>query len=201
MLKKIICIGVILVMAFSFGAGCGPEWALESGFDDKWTNGNPPVFPFQCAYRSDKTEFDLDDVTLTFFYGNIRVTAGTSYTGEFNFIDREELIERTSHIEVYWSQSGEKTIIKTIPPEEFFSDGYVLAGTENGKFIYTHSEVLTIPREIFEDSVNKIALGIRQVHTEEYRILANKTFGFNEGVAVHYKITGNTVKLSAKAFK
>jgi len=175
MIRKIICIGVLLIMAFSFGAGCGPEWALESGFDDKWTNGNPPKSPYQCAYRSDKTEFDLDDVTLTFFYGNIRVTAGTSYAGNnFYSFNREELIEKTSHIEVYWSQSGEDTIIKTISPEEFFSDEYARKG-EGREGMYNHSEVLTIPRELFEIPKKAgyegvIWFGIQEVYKEELHL-------------------------------
>ena len=44
-----------------------PSAGLEVGFDA--SSQGEESLPISCAYRSDKTEFDIDDVTLDFYYG------------------------------------------------------------------------------------------------------------------------------------
>ena len=52
-------------------ASCGNK-GLEAGFYYTSIGNDDAPYPmFRCAYKSDKTEFDINDVTLTFYYGGL----------------------------------------------------------------------------------------------------------------------------------
>ena len=80
-----ICRVLLILMIFSlFVTGCGQNidtnpdndggdpntnvvTVLENGFKPSNDADETPIF--YCAYRSDKTEFNINDVTLDFYYG------------------------------------------------------------------------------------------------------------------------------------
>ncbi len=63
-MKKVAVLGIVLVLLFSL-AGCQKKPGFEIGFGYNWNGGEG----YAVAARSDKTEFDVDDVTIEFYFG------------------------------------------------------------------------------------------------------------------------------------
>ena len=159
---------------------------LEDGFKPSNSAAEAPTL--YCAYKSDKTEFPIDDVTLDFYYG------GYYYQG----IEYE--LENTHDIpsfELYFQDDcGGKFFIKRVE-ENFVSEKYScdIVYDENWyvtEVKFNHSETITIPQEIF---------------TEESGIIYFSVFGTNQrepdpqnkvitGIGFYYKVVGEKVQLS-----
>ena len=163
---------------------------LESGFKKSDAECETPLF--HCAYRSDKTEFDIDDVTLDFYYGGWFSNLGIDYDlRQHNF----------PTFEIYFTNdANDKCFVKRVE-ENLVSEKY------RCKFIYdddwnfielkfNHSESITIPREIFTENEGVIYFAI-------YSKNANHTVPEVEwiaGKAIFYKIIGEKVILSNLPF-
>ena len=153
---------VILMIFCLFVTGCGQNidinpdndskepdanvgTVLENGFKPSNDADETPIF--YCAYRSDKTEFNINDVTLDFYYG------GYYYQGaEYELENAHDF----PSFELYFTDNeGNKFFVKRVE-ENFVSDKY------NCNLIYdndwnvidvdfNHSESITIPKEIFTE--------------------------------------------------
>ena len=178
----------------SFALLCGmrqptPIAREENGLEDGFKPSNCAEAPsLYCAYKSDKTEFPIDDVTLDFYYG------GYYYQGV------EYELENTHDIpsfELYFQDDyGGKFFIKRVE-ENFVSEKYScdIVYDENWyvtEVKFNHSETITIPQEIF---------------TEESGIIYFSVFGTNQrepepqnkvitGIGFYYKVVGEKVQLS-----
>ena len=163
---------------------------LESGFKPSASDETSPYF---AAYKSDKTEFDIDNVTLEFFYGG-------NYSPEIEF----ELEHGSNYP---WFDIGfkndehDRVLIKRVE-ENFVSEKYrcrviLSENRETYEVKYNHSETITIPKEMF---------------TKETGIIWFLTYGENPrdfepkyqslaGTYIHYKIVGDKVFLSNKPFE
>ena len=126
-----ICRVLLILMIFSlFVTGCGQNidtnpdndggdpntnvvTVLENGF--KLSNDADETPIFYCAYRSDKTEFNINDVTLDFYYG------GYYYQGaEYELENAHDF----PSFELYFTDNeGNKFFVKRVE-ENFVSDKY-----------------------------------------------------------------------------
>jgi hypothetical protein len=166
--------------------------ALESGLMLRISSGCEDSSPYFAAYRSDKTEFAIDDVTLTFYFGRIDAHFGYG-NGE----------ETEISIKMFFL-TGERndlkyTYIKKI--DDFYREEYNCYMNRINKktlrIIYNHSEDITVPAELFTEERGRLDLGIVEyivwvdgVIEPQYETL--------QAVAIYYKVTGQTVHLSSE---
>ena len=175
---------LILMMVVLLATGCEqnsplpPEESagtLSVGLEDGFQSSNGDESPrYLCAYRSDKTEFDIDDVTLAFYYG------GYYYNGaEYEL----ENLSDFPYFDLYFSDDGgERYFVKRVE-ENFVSEKYNINFTydENRSVIkrtFNHSEVIRINAKEAEP---------------RFRCIAS--------IGVFYKVIGEKVVLSNKEIK
>jgi len=122
--------------------------ALESGFR-RVLNGiatmQSDAWRRVCAYRSNQTEFDIDNVTIEFFYG-------------FAF--------NKAFIRLY-SSEGQEVLIKEIDEFSYYDyahnvwyDVEISGDRSICHFSYKRSEIIRIPREFFQGEIGGIMIDI-----------------------------------------
>ena len=148
---------------------------------------------FFVAYQSDKKEFDINDVTLEFSYGGrfIHHPDGTvcQYSESYPYFD------------IYFTnEDGGKIFVKRVE-ENFVSEKYncKLILDENRDIVdveFNHSEILTIPKEIFtrEKGIIWISFYGENVSRDPVK------YDWFAGTYIHYKVEGDMVYLSTKEF-
>ena len=185
----------MLINVFAFSA-CN-NGTLESGFKPGSSAPGPSHF---AAYRSDKTEFDIDDVTLDFYYGGY-YPSGIEFT--------KTHAQNYPVFEVYFvdDADGSKYFIKRVE-ENFVSEKYSceLLRDENWyitEIKFNHSETITIPKEIFTKESGKIYFQIHGVNVHEQEQEPEKEPKVHCIVSnyIFYKVTEGKVILSDKEFK
>ena len=201
-----ICWVLLILMIFSlFVTGCGQNdqtnpdqnnegtnagTVLENGFKPSNDADETPIF--YCAYRSDKTEFNINDVTLDFYYG------GYYYQGaEYELENAHDF----PSFELYFTDNeGNKFFVKRVE-ENFVSDKYScdLIYDNDWNVInvdFNHSEAVTIPKEIFTEDVGLIYFSI---YSENAKELESQTKVI-AGIGIYYKVIGEQVVLSNQPF-
>lgn len=164
---------------------------VESGFKP---SSSDEMNPFHCAYKSDKTEFDINDVTLDFYYG-------VSYYESAEYF--RENIWDIPYFEVSFTTDDNKKFVVKRVEENLVSEKYrcEYIRDENLKIIeikYNYCETLTIPAEIFTEESGVIYFGFRgdniRVQDPEHREIGG-------GKAIFYKVKDGKVILSSKRFE
>lgn len=159
---------------------------LESGFD--FSDRGCATTSKSAAYKSEKNEFDIDDVTLEFFFG-----------ADYSYIENQLANgDNYPEFDMYFENGeGDKIHIKHVE-ENFVSEKYSCEFVyENGKrvgVIYNYSETLTVPKEIFTTEkgfVNFALYGVnpRTPRLEYHCIVATRFY---------YKLLENKVVLSSE---
>ena len=163
---------LILLLASAVNFTACRNKGLEAGFDQR---GHVPEF--LCAYKSDKREFDIDDVILTFYYGGNKGIHLPSF-------------------ELYFeNEEGNEYLIKEIKnhnPEQYMvSIEYKrILFIYDGTITFTYGEILKIPKELFVNDKGYIRFCMKSNDVED----------FWSSQIVYYKVKGNTVLLSEKPF-
>lgn len=127
---------VLLISSALTLSSCGNK-GIEAGFEGAGKDMAPL---FACAYRSDKSKFEIDDVTLTFYYG-----------GAFETNVERDRIERFSYptFEIYFVNDEETHILVKRVEENLVSEKYRTWIGRGSKRFFNHSEEFTIPKELF----------------------------------------------------
>ena len=162
---------------------------LESGFKPSGS-GEPSPDPNFCAYKSDTNEFDIDNVTLDFFFGGhyhsgveFELTHGRNYPAfDLYFIDEDDNKFFIKHIE-----------------ENFVSEKYSCEVTHDEhwhitEIKYNHSEKLTIPSEIFTKENGVIWFSIYSIHANDIE----QAVRCITCVKIFYQVIGEKVVLSSR---
>lgn len=156
-------------------------YALEKGTKIPESEYGSSIFT--CGYRSEKEVFDMDNVSITVFFG-----------GCYDDISQE--LEKNSFPNYYISLSNEKghTIVLKTVYEEFISEKYRTTWTysfEDGYGIveYNHFETITIPKQLFVAEKGTILFTLGY----EYMYFAETT--------IYYEKIGNTIRLSSEEIK
>ena len=127
---------VILLISSAINlAGCGNK-GLEAG-ESKYGDFIPM---FMCGYKSDNNEFDIDNVTLDFYYGC------TAYKYS------------VPRFELYFSDEKENMYLIKKVDEELTSEKYnietkyvpFLMRSFINNLTYNYCEKITIPKELFD---------------------------------------------------
>lgn len=202
MIKKGICLMVVLILlttAFVF-AGCKEEedTGLKVGFEVSTTNGDPSPSDY-CAYKSDVSEFDINNATLEFFYGgifsesiehershgrnigNVKLYFYNPALGEFD-------INVFSDENLYFIKESE---------EVYTSEAHRWKGNlyEEGE-----GETVTIPKELFVGERGLIGFMIFG-KDENHRDYPNNEYEYVSGKNIYYKVNGDRVMLSGEEIK
>ena len=168
---RIISAICMVLLCFSMASCSNPE-GLNMGFKGKWIGTLPDV---HFGIQSDKTEFDISNVTLDFSYGDGRIGEVGGYIG--NYVEGADEIEDCPIVCVavyfYNSRYGDtlgearfedyKNIeglyfVKEISLDDY-NENY---DVENNIFgsKYEHTETLTIPQETFELTTGFVCIGV-----------------------------------------
>ena len=174
LIARILLLVLLLASAVNFTA-CGNK-ELEDGF--KWRQHPDGTSDYFCAYKSDKRVLDINDVTLTFYYGG---TKGMDLPSFGIYFENEE--ETVYLIKEIKNHNPERYIVNHEYKQFLFFDKIIRT--------FTHSETITIPKELFVNNTGHILFYMK----------ANDLGDLYLGtVAIYYKVEGNTVFLSEKSF-
>ena len=163
--------------------------SIESGFT--LPSDGCEIRRFQCAYRSMKTEYDIDNVTLDFYYGC------------WQFPDIEYVLDLYDIplFELYFKEAGgEKYLIKRVE-ENFISKKYYCDILEDGEYniniIFNYSESITIPKEIFTKDSGLLYFQIYGKSIGKYTLEND----YIAGSGFYYKVIGEKVLISTEPLK
>ena len=169
--------------------GGTPSVGVEDGF---YSHGDDAL-PYYCAYRSDKTVFDIDAVTLDFYYG------GRYYSNLEHYL---ETVASIPSFDIYLSDRKHVKILVKHVEENFVSEKYrcELISDENWNFIekkFNYSESITIPKEIFTEESGVIYFTIFGANVRETEPqMKSLTW-----IDIQYKVMDDKVVLTSnKAF-
>ena len=216
LILKSVCIVLIILTLFASVTGCdfvtnfinkdnsnsanntsdktdadtNQKTGLESGFS---VSSGDECSSFYGAYKSDKTEFDINNVTLDFYYG-IYFLGSEEY-------EREHGYSFPSFDLYFVDRKGENKIFIRHVEENFISEKYrcKLIYDENWnvtKIKYNYFETLTIPKEMFTKEVGMIYFSVYSANVREYQPKYRAT----AGATVFYKMEGNKVILTDNAW-
>ena len=158
---------------------------LEAGFKIS-IRGSGEVNPFSLAYKSDISQFDINNVTLTFYYGG-------AYEDDIEYM-REHTFNYP-YFELYFYNDEQTHILARRVEENLVSEkyGWTCRGSRR---VFNHSEELTIPKELFTKETGVISLGLfgadTRMNEEEPKLLS--------WIDIYYKKDGDKITLSSEEF-
>ena len=188
-MKKFLSIFLVLAMfltALCF-AGC-KQTVLEDGFCV--SGGCLDIGPMCCAYRSNTDEFNIDDVTLEFFYGGDYHEDLSVALETFNYPFFELFFK---------NDEGYSVCVKRVD-ENLVSEKYrckIHIDKNNNPVTFCYSEMLTIPQEIFSKEKGFLWFTISGTNISEI----SSQHGPIASIRIYYKTAGNKVVLSSKELK
>lgn len=164
-------LGIVFIAIMLFGvfvlAGCvtdidGNYNGFSSGFNYVISHEYSTI---DCAARSEKTEFNINDVTLDFYVGwrkDNPIDADELAQSESSIIALYFAVPLTDYPKRYYDEIDYRNIaglycISNIPAQTFFSDNYAIEITKKTGKVFGESAKFTVPKEIFEkqnDSFN-----------------------------------------------
>ena len=156
-LRKTIGFILIVLTLISAITGCSQqEKGLEGGFYPAEGMSNSMI----CAFKSDKREFDVNDVTLTFCFGGCWSVSGVEF-------EREQ--RSYPGFDLYFWNKGQRYFIRH-EPRDFVSDefDYQEVKNEDGskRIHFNHSEQITVPKEIFNELTGGFAFVIYGINAK-----------------------------------
>ena len=182
-IKRIVGGIIILSLLFAF-TSCGfDEHALDDtlsgGFDSVGGCESPA---FKAAFECDKRVFNIDDVTLTFYYGH-------------GFGNDEDYLEHYRKggldypkFDLFFMNEDDSYLIRHVD-ENFISAKYGCNKFSDGSWVLVYSEIITIPKDLFtkeKGCVNFSIRGFNSSHQEDELLCT---------IGLYYVKTDNTVTL------
>jgi hypothetical protein len=163
--KKIICLCVIVIL-FTMSA-CGENQSLKIGF--AYDNQPPDIM---CAVKNDKNVFDMDDITLDFYYGpsheiakygdeNYERIAFAVYFCNAKYRRGFENINTT--FTDFYNIKGHY-FKKQISVEDFNSNNYAVSVKLFSGKNFNYHEEFTVPKEVIELSKGYFCIVIMEIY-------------------------------------
>ncbi len=185
LLRRISAVLLIILTFTVCATGCELEDVLNSvvkAKDEPTCVGKHNSF--HCAYKSNKTEFDINDVTLEFFYGT------------YVYTDVEFMREHGSTVpgfELYFSNDQEQEYLIKRVEEDLVSEKYHSEYNKDEKrYDFTHSETITIPKELFTKEKGYVYFFLREIsNADNYPTKFSLT-----SVDIYYEVIGDKVIIS-----
>ena len=181
----------ILIVSIFAMMGCSNQTDITKGLRKGFSGSDFSDESNACliAYESDNNEFDITDVTLTFYYGFVLASgielelSGQSYpVYELYFENEEGVSVLVKHVE-------ENLISEKYECKVIFDDNYHII-----EILYNHSETLTIPQELFTKETGIIHFCIYSENIREF----DSKFRLINSIEIYYKKEKNNIILSSK---
>ena len=204
MRKKIkIMVALVLIFSTFILVGCenGEEnvnKGLEVGFIVN--SGSDPSPSDFCAYRSNVSEFDINDVTLEFFYGGIFSESIEHERSHSRNIGKAKLYFHNPALGKFYIQnhlSYENLYFIKEGEEDYTSEAHRWKGN---LYKEGEGETITIPKELFVGEKGLIAF-IVFGKDENHRDYPNNEYEYVSGKNIYYKVNGDSVMLSGEEIK
>lgn len=197
--KRFIIIGTIILLVLVLAVLTSiivTNRGIEDGFSYntsyfRYYFGTPrEVIHLYCAYESDKYIFDIDNVTLDFYYGTDNNYLKFDYN-RYPIISAEVYCESDSNLEVQ---------LRKVDDYLYEYNGKYTVKIRNNKKVFTYAteyefnycETVKIPREIFSKESGFFWLGFK-VEDEQGNNM--------DARVIYYKVVGDKVELSTEKFK
>lgn len=168
----IVCLFLVSCLVFS---SCSGARGLNMGFEGMWIGELPAV---HFGVKSNKTEFDINDVTLDFYYGDGSKSDAGGYIGKYR--EGAEYWEECPIVCIavyffnskYGDELGEINavdyrnieglyFVKEITVDDY-NENYDVKNNILGSR-YEHNETLTIPQETLELTTGYVCLGVYEI--------------------------------------
>jgi len=194
MAKKLIIVIILFILTFTGFMLTGCNNSLSVGFDG--VRGDPAPSDY-CAYSSDVSEFNINNVTLEFYYGGI-----------FS----EDIEYERSHgknigkIKLYFQNPAisEFFILDPVTYENLYfikeSDEDYTSETHRWKgnlYEAGEGDIITIPKDLFVNERGVIGFYVfgKDKNQIDY---PNNEYKCVSGINIYYKVNGDRVKLSGE---
>ena len=128
---------------------------MSFGICGCWDAGRP--FLIDLEYK--ESPYDASDVTLKISYGVKRsmIKEGLNDNGRYVYGDAHLFFTNVDMAGKLLDYSSSNIyLIKTIPREEFFSDKYLQSNINGESASFNHSEMITVPQELFTEESGTI---------------------------------------------
>ncbi len=162
-------------LSYGYGATWEPQNTYipgETVFIDE------SVSYFQGAYESDISIFDINNVTLTFYFGN-------------RFYSTDSIYKSESYSIYFQHENGKSYLVKTVN-EDLTDEKYAIGELSyNG---YSHNEKIRIPSEFFTENSGVIFFRIKCLYS------CSESIGAKLGditLPIRYSMEGGKVHLSS----
>lgn len=165
MYKKLIGLGIALAMLFSLTACVADIDGRHKGFSSGFNYSGFRYSLIMHAVRSDKTEFNIDDVVLDFYCG---------FFGELPYAYRNDTIRRTVSVVFYLTTSwvgqwidpqddylnvDNQYFIAEVSAEDFWSESFLASQTMRHGKVFNHiGKSIKIPKEAFSEQWGSLQL-------------------------------------------
>ena len=196
-ISRVVLILLILLLS---AAGCGRKNisnetvsnGLESGLKHTDDCGGCEIPSDHCAYKSEQSEFDLDNVVLTFYYGT-STNIDAALAGDCNYYSYAELYFMDDNDNLHFIKRTEESYTS----EEYsckwiLDDSYKLIG-----FSYNHSENIKIPPELFTQKSGRISFCVYGEDINAYE----SAYSLISIINIYYKTNDEKVILSSEPFE
>lgn len=180
----------ILIVSIFAMMGCSNQTDITKGLRNGFSGSDFTNEKNACliAYESDKNEFDINDVTLTFHFGfalpsgiELELTGESYPVYELYFENEEGMSVLVKHVE-------ENLISEKYECKVIFDDNYHII-----EILYNHSETLTIPQELFTKETGIIHFCIYSENIREF----DSKFRLINSIEIYYKKEKNNIILSS----
>ena len=191
---KRMCSVLAVLLAFCLlFTGCVNGDVIEISEEDASDKGVESGFfisyglyetPFCAAYKSEKSEFDINDVTLDFFWGG-KVTQYMIDEYRYSYFDLYFVSD--SEEGEGWEEFFVKRIEENFVSEKYRCEFTRVEGKEGVESIkYHYSEKITIPKEIFTGKCDFIWFKIKSIN----EIAPNQSKETSiANIIIYYKLT------------
>ena len=205
---KNLCLVAFLVVLMFLQSSCtvdidGKYDGFCSGFN--YVYGGGGYTPIECAARSDKTEFNIEDVTLDFYIGWDKeqpLSFGNDYENSwivlyFSEVQRDNIMHITNEID--YRDVDDLVYLENIPADEFSSDKYAISITKKSGKIFVESMKFTVPIDMFNEKTYAFLFLVTYVTLTEEGTYSGSVQALME-IQFEY-IDDNTIRLNQSYHK
>ena len=164
----IVCFVALLLLPIVFLTGCSADIdGRHNGLSIGFNFIGPRYSQIMYAVRSDRTEFEINNVTLDFYCGwfgelpffHTDIEDEASYTVGVAFYITKSVVGQSIDPQGDYRNVENQHFIKIISAEEFWSESFLANQTRRDGKVFNHSgESITIPKEAFSQQEGTLEL-------------------------------------------
>ena len=165
-------------------SGVISDTSISNSTSNNIQNGEASPWLYMSV-KSDDYTFDLNDVTLTFYYGSFFIDPEFHRENSTDVPYFDLYLKNDEGNEIHYKHVDENLISYEYRSEGVYDENYKTIG-----YRHTHSEQITIPRELFTKEQGTVSFAIYG-----YMIKRDKYYMLNQ-IIFDYVVKDNKVTLS-----